>query len=77
MIGDERRFDAEFIENALDFIPAVDVAPVVQCKDCEYSGEDISGLTCSYGCYVDCIVREDFFCADGKRKEEIENESNS
>ena len=77
MIGDERRFDAEFIENALDFIPAVDVAPVVQCKDCEYSWEDISGLTCSYGCYVDCIVREDFFCADGKRKEEIENESNS
>lgn len=26
---DERRFDAEFIENALDFIPAADVAPVV------------------------------------------------
>ena len=26
---DGRRFDAEFIENALDFIPAADVAPVV------------------------------------------------
>ena len=26
---DECRFDAEFIENALDFIPAADVAPVV------------------------------------------------
>ena len=26
---DDRRFDAEFIENALDFIPAADVAPVV------------------------------------------------
>lgn len=26
---DERRFDAEFIENALDFVPAADVAPVV------------------------------------------------
>lgn len=25
---DGRRFDAEFIENALDFIPAADVAPV-------------------------------------------------
>lgn len=77
MIGDERRFDAEFIENALDFIPAVDVAPVVRCKDCKYSWEDIGGLTCSYGCCVDCIVREDFFCANGERKEEIENESNS
>lgn len=77
MIGDERRFDAEFIENALDFIPAVDVALVVRCKDCKYSWEDIGGLACSYGCCVDCIVREDFFCADGERKEEIENESNS
>lgn len=26
---DGRRFDAEFIENALDFIPTADVAPVV------------------------------------------------
>ena len=26
---DGRRFDAEFIENALDFIPRADVAPVV------------------------------------------------
>lgn len=26
---DGSRFDAEFIENALDFIPAADVAPVV------------------------------------------------
>ena len=77
MIGDKRRFDAEFIENALDFIPAADVAPVVRCKDCEYSWEDIGGLTCSYGRCVDSIVREDFFCADGERKEKIENESNS
>ena len=27
---DGRRFDAEFIENALDFIPHADVAPVVR-----------------------------------------------
>lgn len=49
---DERRFDAEFIENALDFIPAADVAPVVHgrwisknphgyewtfvCSNCDY-----------------------------------------
>lgn len=43
---DECRFDAEFIENALDFIPAADVAPVVHgrwiadgdfviCSQCE------------------------------------------
>lgn len=29
---DERRFDAEFIENALDFIPAADVASVVHWR---------------------------------------------
>lgn len=50
-------------------MPAADVAPVVLCKDCEYSWEDIGGLTCSYGCCVDCIVREDFFCADGVKRE--------
>lgn len=49
--------------------PAADVAPVVRCKDCEYSWEDIGGLTCSYGCCVDCVVREDFFCADGVKRE--------
>lgn len=46
-------------------MPAADVAPVVRCKDCEYSWEDIGGLTCSYGRCADCIVPEDFFCADG------------
>lgn len=50
-------------------IPAADVAPVVHCKDCEYSWEDIGGLTCSHGICVDCIVREDFFCADGVKRE--------
>lgn len=50
-------------------ISAADVVPVVLCKDCEYSWEDIGGLTCSYGRCVDCIVREDFFCADGVKRE--------
>lgn len=50
-------------------MPAADVAPVVHCKDCEYSWEDIGGLTCSHGRCVDCIVPEDFFCADGVKRE--------
>lgn len=68
------------IETVLEYaenLPAADVAPVVRCKDCKYSWEDIGGLMCSYGCCVDSIVREDFFCADGEQKEKIENESNS
>lgn len=63
----ERVFEAE---EAVHRLPVADVAPVVRCKDCEYSWEDIGGLTCSYGCCVDCIVREDFFCADGAKREE-------
>lgn len=41
----------------------------VRCKDCEYSYDDISGLCCSHGVYVDCEVSPDFYCAEGKRKE--------
>ena len=51
-------------------LPAADVAPVVRCKDCEYSYEDIDGLTCVYGPCVDCTVPEDFYCKYGGRKEE-------
>lgn len=62
----ERVFEAE---EAVHRLPAADVVPVVLCKDCEHSWEDIGGLTCSYGCCVDCIVREDFFCTDGVKRE--------
>ena len=34
-VYDGRRFDAEFIENALDFIPAADVATVVHGRKIE------------------------------------------
>lgn len=54
---------------AIADIPSADVAPVVHCKDCEHSYEDIDGLACSYGICVDSIVREDFFCADGVKRE--------
>lgn len=63
-------FGRENVRDVIRGVPAADVAPVVRCKDCEHSWEDIGGLTCSYGCCVDCIVREDFFCADGAKREE-------
>ena len=43
---------------------------VVRCKDCKYSYEAISGLTCAYGPPVDCIVQDNFYCANGEREEE-------
>ena len=57
------------IKEKIKEIPAADVRPVVLCRDCKYSYFDVSGLFCSYGICVDCIVREDFYCADGERGE--------
>lgn len=58
------------IRHALTAAPAADVAPVVRCRDGKYSYEDISGLTCAYGPPVDCIVQNNFYCANGEREEE-------
>lgn len=53
-------------------IPAADAAPVVRCKDCEYSYDEISYLCCSHGVCVDCEVPPNFYCAYGKRRAENE-----
>jgi hypothetical protein len=52
--------------------PAANVAPVVRCKDCEYSYDEISYLCCSHGVCADCEVPPNFYCAEGKRKENDE-----
>lgn len=56
-------------------MPAADVAPVVRCKDCIYTRKLYGRLVCKYGTCSGCILREDFFCANGKRKEGAENEN--
>lgn len=43
--------------------------PMVRCKDCEYSYDEISYLCCSHGVCADCEVPPNFYCAEGKRKE--------
>ena len=55
---------ASDIKNA----PAVDAVPVVRCKDCIHSYDDLCGLCCTCGPYVDCVVEPEFYCADGKRR---------
>ena len=52
----------------IEALPAADVAPVVRCKDCKHSWEDIGGLCCSHGACVDLTVPGDFYCAYGERK---------
>ena len=46
----------------------VDAVPVVRCKDCIHSYDDLCGLCCTCGPFVDCVVSPEFYCADGKRK---------
>ena len=65
MSGYEKAYCSELIRN----IPAADVTPVVRCKDCEHSCDAISYLYCTHGVCVDCEVPLDFYCAEGKRKE--------
>ena len=47
----------------------VDAVPVVLCEDCIYSYEEFGFIHCTFGPYVDCVVQSEFYCADGKRKE--------
>lgn len=49
--------------------PAADVEPVVRCRDCKYSYEDISGRCCSHGPCKDWVVLDDSFCSQGERME--------
>lgn len=70
MVGDKRvSVDAmkSFIKNR----PAIDVAPVVRCKDCENSYYAVDDLICSSGPCVDCPVSPDFWCANGRRREDV------
>ena len=46
-----------------------DVKPVVRCKDCIYSYEEFGFIYCTFGPYGDCAVPSQFYCAEGKRKE--------
>ena len=59
----------DFADMISDF-PTVDAVPVVRCKDCIHSYDDLCGLCCTCGPYVDCVVQPEFYCADGKRKGE-------
>lgn len=62
-------FGASNIRDQINAITAADVAPVVRCRDCKHSYEDLGGLYCSFGPCVDCPVSSDFWCANGKRRE--------
>ena len=57
----------DFADMISDF-HTVDAVSVVRCKDCIHSYDDLCGLSCTCGPYVDCVVQPEFYCADGKKK---------
>lgn len=59
------------IETVLEYaeqLPTVDAEAVVRCKDCIYTRKLYGRLVCKYGTCSGCILREDFFCANGERR---------
>lgn len=57
----------EFIKDA----PTIDAVPVVRCKDCKYKEDEEPGMVYCQN-QKGGWVREDFFCADGKRRADDE-----
>lgn len=58
------------IKKSIESAKTVDAVPVVLCKDCENSYYAVDDLICSYGPCVDCPVSPDFWCANGRRRED-------
>lgn len=70
LVDGEVRTESVALVRDIEKLPAADVAPVVRCRDCKHSYEDLGGLYCSYGPCVDCHVSSDFWCANGRRRED-------
>lgn len=70
LVDGEVRTESVALVRDIEKLPAADVAPVVRCRDCKHSYEDLGGLYCSYGPCVDCPVSPDFWCANGRRRED-------
>lgn len=57
--------------NAIDEMPAADVAPVVRCKDCKNAWHSLEGLRCCIWATSEenCETEPDAFCSYGERME--------
>ena len=54
----------------IDHAPTVDAAPVVRCKDCKHSIDYDFSEGQGFCDWSGMIVRENFYCAEGKGREE-------
>lgn len=65
---------AQSVLEMIDVAPSVDAVLVVRCKDCEHSYKSIGYIICSHGVCSECIVQPDFYCAEGKRRDENDDQ---
>lgn len=56
------------IYTAINQAPTIDAVEVVRCQNCKHSAEWERGLWCTW--HDDMYAWENYFCADGKRKDE-------
>ena len=65
-------FACENLERQMNSIPAADVRPVVTCADCKYNTREVNDLfgNKAIQCITGLTHRRDWFCADGKKREE-------
>lgn len=73
----ENKAYADGWNSAIDIInaaPSADAVQVVRCKDCIHSDEYIGDLVCSHGVCVNCEVPPNFYCAEGKRRDEDDDQ---
>ena len=55
------------VNDAINDLPSAQ-PEIVRCKECKWSYDDVSGRICSHGVCVDCVVSDDFYCADAERR---------
>ena len=63
------------LKGILEAAQTVSAPPVVYCKECKHSYITVGARCCSYGAFYDVAVQDDFFCANGTRKEENSDET--
>lgn len=72
----------ETFTEILQMMPAVDVVPLVRCKECEYASPSTfptagkEWLSCQYGIKT-IAVKATHFCSYGRKKDEITKTTDS
>ena len=67
-----RREMYDMVKNA----PMVDAVPVVRCKDCKHRDPEDKKCDCGHSILWQLPMDDDWFCADGERRDDELQEDN-